>query len=76
MEEKHGSRVRRDWRKLHLAVDADNFSIVAHTLTVSQTDGTIAQVTAVVEETTGPPCQRDRHLGMIQEKGGWPGRMP
>jgi hypothetical protein len=37
-EEKHGVRARRDWRKLHLAVDTDNFSIVAHTLTDSQTD--------------------------------------
>ena len=111
-EEKHGVRARRDWRKLHLAVDADNFSIVAHTLTdsdtidpsqagplLSQTDGTPTQVTAdgaydgrptcsiiaghgenitvtipprataVPEETTGPPGQRDRHLAMIQEKG-------
>nr|WP_255344356.1 IS5 family transposase [Enterobacter sp. BIDMC 29] len=111
MEEKHGARARRDWRKLHLAVDADNFSIVAHTLTdsqtddpsqvgplLSQTDGTVTQVTAdgaydgrptyniiaghgegitvaipprvtaVAEETTGPPCQRDRHLVLIQEK--------
>ncbi len=59
LEEKHGTRARRDWRKLHLAVDADNFSIVAHTLTDSQTDdpsqmgpllsltdGAITQVTA------------------------------
>ncbi|HID7510734.1 TPA: IS5 family transposase [Enterobacter hormaechei] len=112
LEEKHGVRARRDWRKLHLAVDADNFSIVAHTLTdshtddpsqegplLSQTEGTVTQVTAdgaydgrptyntiaghgegitvaipprvtaVPEETTGPPCQRDRHLAMIQEKG-------
>ncbi|MGX5057155.1 transposase [Enterobacter asburiae] len=93
-------------------MDADNFSIVAHTLTDSQTDdpsqagpllsqteGPVAQVTAdgaydgrptysviagygenitvaipprstaVPEDTTGPPCQRDRHLAMIQEKG-------
>lgn len=27
------------------------------------------RITAVLEETTGPPCQRDRHLAMIQEKG-------
>lgn len=112
LEEKHGIRARRDWRKLHLAVDADNFSIVAHTLTdshtddpsqvgplLSQTEGTVTQVTAdgaydgrptyntiaghgegitvaipprvtaVPEETTGPPCQRDRHRAIIQEKG-------
>ena len=59
LEEKHGVRARRDWRKLHLAVDADNFSIVAHTLTdshtddpsqvgplLSQTEGVVVQVTA------------------------------
>ena len=112
LEEKHGARARRDWRKLHLAVDADNFSIVAHTLTDSRTDdpsqvgpllsltgGTVIQVTAdgaydgrptynviaghdggiavaipprataVAEDTTGPPCQRDRHLALIREKG-------
>ena len=112
LEEKHGIRAPRDWRKLHLAVDADTFSIVAHSLTdshtgdpsqvgplLSQTDGTVTQVTAdgaydgrstydtiagygegiavaipprvtaVPEDTTGPPCQRDRHLTMIQEKG-------
>lgn len=33
LEEKHGTRARRDWRKLHLAVNADNFGIVARTLT-------------------------------------------
>lgn len=112
LEDKNGDRARRDWRKLHLAVDADNFSIVAHTLTdshtddpsqvgplLSQTDDLIAQVTAdgaydgrptyniiashdegitvaipprvtaVAEDTTGPPCQRNQHLAMIQKKG-------
>ncbi|EJU6033178.1 transposase [Salmonella enterica] len=34
LEEKHGEKARRSWRKLHLAVDADNFSILAHTYTV------------------------------------------
>lgn len=38
LEEKHGIRALRDWRKLHLAVDADNFSIMVHTLTDSHTD--------------------------------------
>lgn len=27
------------------------------------------RVTALPEEPTGPPCYRDRHLAMIQEKG-------
>lgn len=112
LEEKHGARSRRDWRKLHLAVDAGSFSIVAHTLTdshtsdpsqvgplLSQTVNSVTQVTAdgaydgrpvyniiagygeaitvaipppstaVPEETTGPPCQRDRHSALIREKG-------
>jgi len=28
-KEKHGIRAPRDWHKLHLAVDVDNFSIVS-----------------------------------------------
>lgn len=111
-EEKHGEKSRRGWCKLHLAVDADNFSIRAHSLTDQHSDDTsqvsplldqidtpITQVTAdgaydgrptydaiaehgeairvaipprstaVSEETTGPPGQRERHLALIQEKG-------
>ena len=33
LQEKHGAKSRRNWRKLHLAVDADSGQIVAHTLT-------------------------------------------
>ncbi|WP_179759589.1 transposase [Paraburkholderia bryophila] len=59
MQEKHGAKSRRGWRKLHLAVDADSGLIVAHTLTdqddddpsqvtplLAQIDGEIAKVTA------------------------------
>jgi transposase len=59
MEAKHGAKSRRKWRKLHLAVDADNGMIVAQTLTdqdtddpsqveplLDQIDGGIAKVTA------------------------------
>ena len=59
LEEKHGRKSRRGWRKLHLAVDADSGLIVAQTLTdqdkddpsqvaplLDQIDGKIAQVTA------------------------------
>jgi hypothetical protein len=58
-EAKHGAKSRRKWRKLHLAVDADNGMIVAHTLTdqdvddpsqvaplLDQIDGLIGRVTA------------------------------
>ena len=36
--EKHGSRTRRSWRKLHIGVDADTGRIVAATLTPNNTD--------------------------------------
>src|ERR1700742_5279875 len=59
LEAKHGAKSRRQWRKLHLAVDAGTGMIVAETLTDQDTDdpsqvaplldhinGQIAQVTA------------------------------
>jgi transposase len=57
--EKHGTRTRRGWRKLHLATDADTGRIVASALTdravddgsqvgplLGQVDGPVASVTA------------------------------
>ena len=38
LEAKHGAKSRRKWRKLHLAVDADNGMIVAQTLTDQDAD--------------------------------------
>jgi hypothetical protein len=38
LEEKHGAKSRRTWRKLHLAVDADTCMIVAQVLTDQHTD--------------------------------------
>jgi hypothetical protein len=59
LEEKHGVKSRRNWRKLHLAVDANSGEIIAHKLTdqntddpsqvaplLSQIDGEIDQFTA------------------------------
>ena len=59
LETKHGAKSRRKWRKLHLAVDANDGMILALTLTdrdaddpsqvaslLDQTDGRIARVTA------------------------------
>ena len=59
LQEKHGARARRSWRKLHLAVDAASGMIVAQTLTekeigdpsqvgplLDQIQGDIEQVTA------------------------------
>src|SRR3954447_7815375 len=36
--EKHGTRVRRSWRKLHIGVDADTGQIVASGLTTNDVD--------------------------------------
>ena len=38
LEQKHGARSRRNWRKLHLAVDAKSGAIIAHGLTDQNTD--------------------------------------
>ena len=38
LEDKHGARTRRIWRKLHLALDADSGEIFAHCLTDQDTD--------------------------------------
>jgi hypothetical protein len=38
LEGKHGKKSRRSWHKLHIAVDAEGFSIVAHTLTEQDVD--------------------------------------
>jgi hypothetical protein len=59
LQEKHGARARRTWKKLHLAVDADSGKIMSSTLTgndvgdpsqvaplLDQIDATIASVTA------------------------------
>src|SRR5664279_1624538 len=59
LQEKHGARARRTWKKLHLAVNADTGMVMALTLTgndvgdpsqvaplLDQIDATIASVTA------------------------------
>ena len=59
LQEKHGAKARRTWRKLHLAVDADTGMIMASTLTgndvgdpsqvvllLDRIEATIASVTA------------------------------
>jgi hypothetical protein len=52
LEEKHGTRRRRSWRKLHLATDADTGHIVASVLTDKDADdGT--QVGPLLEQVDG-----------------------
>ena len=50
--EKHGTKTRRAWRKLHLGVDADTGQIVAATLTRKDVDDAI-QVGPLLDRVTG-----------------------
>ncbi|WP_043343136.1 IS5 family transposase [Belnapia moabensis] len=51
--EKHGTRTRRGWRKLHLATDADTGRIVASVLTDKDTDGG-SRVGPLLDQVGGP----------------------
>src|ERR687890_1821769 len=51
--EKHGSRRRRSWRKLHLATDADTGRIVASALTDKDADDG-SQVGPLLDQVAGP----------------------
>jgi Transposase DDE domain len=53
LEEKHGRKSRRGWRKLHLAVDADSGLIVAQTLTDQDKDDP-SQVGPLLDQVAGP----------------------
>ena len=51
--EKHGTRTRRSWRKLHLGVDADTGQIVAAVLTDKDADDG-AQVGPLLDQVAAP----------------------
>jgi len=51
--EKHGTRRRRSWRKLHVGVDADTGRIVASELTPHDVDDG-SQVGPLLDQATGP----------------------
>ena len=51
--EKHGTRTRRSWRKLHLGRDADTGQIVAATLTTHDVDDG-SQVGPLLDQVDGP----------------------
>jgi hypothetical protein len=51
--EKHGTRMRRSWRKLHLGVDADTGQIMASALTGPEADDG-AQVGPLLDQVAGP----------------------
>ncbi len=50
--EKHGTRTRRSWRKLHIGVDADTGRIVAATLTTGDVDD--ASQVGILLDQAGP----------------------
>ena len=51
--EKHGTRTRRSWRKLHLGVDANTGQIVAVALTSKEVDDA-AQIGPLLDQVDGP----------------------
>ncbi len=53
LEEKHGTRRRRSWRKLHLATDADTGHIVASVLTDKDADDG-SRVGPLLDQVGGP----------------------
>jgi hypothetical protein len=66
LEEKHGARSRRSWRKLHLALDADSGEIIAHTLT-DQDTGDVSQVEPLLDQIGGP-------IGQFTADGAYDGK--
>ena len=63
--EKYGERGRREWRKLHLAVDPDSGEILACELT-SNEEGDASQVSSLLEQLPGP-------LGSVIADGAYDG---
>jgi hypothetical protein len=53
LEEKHGAKSRRGWRKLHLGLDADSRDIIAHVMT-DQDMGDSSQVGPLLDQIDGP----------------------
>src|SRR6201990_415027 len=65
LEAKHGAKSRRQWRKLHLAVDAGTGIIVAQTLTDQDTDDP-SQVAPLLDQIDDP-------IGQVTADGAYDG---
>ena len=65
LEEKHGVKSRRGWRKLHLALDADSGDIIAHVMT-DQNAGDASQVEPLLD-------QIDMPIGQFTADGAYDG---
>jgi hypothetical protein len=66
LEEKHGAKSRRGWRKLHLAADADSGEIIALTMT-DQDTGDTSQVEPLLGQINGP-------IGQFTADGAYDGK--
>jgi Transposase DDE domain len=51
--EKHGTKTRRSWRKLHIGTDADTREVVAAALTTNEVDNA-SQVGPLLDQLAGP----------------------
>lgn len=65
LEEKHGVKSRRGWRKLHLALDADSGDIIAHVIT-DQDAGDASQVEPLLDQIDSP-------IGQLTADGAYDG---
>lgn len=65
LDEKHGAKSRRNWRKLHLALDADSGDIIAHAMT-DQDAGDASQIEPLL-------VQIDRPIGQFTADGAYDG---
>jgi hypothetical protein len=62
VEEKHGTKPRRRWRKLYLALDADSGEIIAHVIT-DKDAGDATQVEALLDQIDDPSAN-SRPMGL------------
>lgn len=53
LEEKHGVKARRQWRKLHIAIDADSGDIIADILT-DQNTSDVSQLEVLLDQIATP----------------------
>jgi hypothetical protein len=75
LQEKHGTKVRRSWRKLHVGVDSGSGQIVAASLTAKEVDDgaevgpLLDQITGVVASFTGDGgYDQDRVYASVAER--------
>src|ERR1019366_4484913 len=63
LQEKHGAKARRTWKKLHLAMDADTGMIMASTLTGNDVWGSLASSTPAGSDRSDDLQRHSRQIG-------------